>query len=162
MKSDVVIEQDMLRGFLVRMRIYGQSLERFGPDTMQYAIAGDLKRIFAGDQVSHPEPAATAATSPAESAADEALRIVRGNREGVYGPPTKNFENIAALWTTYLAARPGGPASPILPIDVAYMMIAMKLARLANRPDHRDSLVDITGYADCADTILRSKSPCSP
>ncbi len=35
------------------------------------------------------------------------------------------------------------------PRDVAMLMILLKIARLAETPNHRDSIVDIIGYAAC-------------
>lgn len=37
--------------------------------------------------------------------------------------------------------------------DVAHMMILLKVARLANDPYHRDSLVDVCGYAALSERI---------
>ena len=112
---------------------------------------GRLRRWYRDTDLSPPPTPA-----PSQSIVDEALAIVRGNREQCYGRPTKNFETIAAFWTAYLAARPD-PAAPIAPVEVSHLMGLVKLARLANRPDHRDSLVDLVGYADCADMILNAK-----
>lgn len=90
-----------------------------------------------------------------ETVVDEAMRIVRGNREGVYGPPDQNFRTIAAMWSAWLSVR--FKASVTLdPADVCHLMILMKEARIANAPLHRDSLVDIVGYADCADVCQRA------
>lgn len=86
--------------------------------------------------------------------AAEAVRIVTGARRAAYGKPEKNFERIARLWEAHFVnigllpeAGPSGPR--ILPRDVAAMMRLMKEARLAETPDHRDSYVDLVGYALC-------------
>jgi hypothetical protein len=70
----------------------------------------------------------------------EAEQIIYGDREETYGDPGKNLRKIAALWTSYLG-------HVVEADDVALLMILLKIARLTNSPDHRDSLVDICGYA---------------
>lgn len=57
-----------------------------------------------------------------------------------YGDAKDNFERIAALWSAILGVD-------VQPHDVSAMMIAVKLARLSNDPTHRDSMIDIAGYA---------------
>ena len=68
------------------------------------------------------------------------------DREGDYGSPRKNFERIAALWNVILAGKLG-EEHEISAADVAMMMVAVKLARLIETPDHDDSAVDLAGYA---------------
>lgn len=75
-----------------------------------------------------------------EELLDEAKRIVMGARQENYGSPESNFKTIADMWTAYLKVV-------IEPVDVAAMMVLMKVARLANKSDHMDSWVDIAGYA---------------
>lgn len=89
---------------------------------------------------------------------EEATKIVDGERNQAYGNPEDNFSNIAKLWNVYLEAR-GVVGSlrgePILcTSDVAHLMILMKMARLSTNLHHRDSLVDIAGYAACAADCL--------
>jgi hypothetical protein len=79
----------------------------------------------------------------------EAHKIIYGDREKTYGKPSKNLETIAKMWNAYLVAS--GVAQEgegiLVAKDVAAMMILLKTARLANNLDHRDSIVDICGYA---------------
>lgn len=83
------------------------------------------------------------------SVLDEANTIIYGDREKTYGHPSKNLAAIADMWTTYLISRglfdPNG--DNLKAEDVAVMMVLLKAARLGNDPTHRDSLVDICGYA---------------
>lgn len=88
--------------------------------------------------------------------ADEAVRIVTGARRGAYGTPENNFERIARFWNAYLvnvgilpANVLGDPEGKngITAADVSPMMRLMKEARLCETPNHRDSFVDIIGYA---------------
>lgn len=76
--------------------------------------------------------------------ADEAKRIVSGARRAAYGKPEQNFERISAMWTAYAKAK-GWPIE-FEASDVSPMMILMKLARVVETKDHRDSMVDIVGY----------------
>jgi len=90
-----------------------------------------------------------------ESILAEAERVIYGDREKTYGTPGKNLTNIAELWEAYLMGRGllDVGSSGVLPTDVANMMILLKVARLANNPGHRDSLVDIAGYAALVERI---------
>ena len=84
-----------------------------------------------------------------ENVLEEAGRIIYGDREKTYGSPSKNLQVIADMWTAYLNGATdnllGGRSFEAK--DVAIMMILLKTARLANTPGHRDSIVDICGYA---------------
>ena len=68
------------------------------------------------------------------------------NRDDDYGSPQENFERIAAIWNVVLAGKLG-KEHEINAVDVAMMMIGIKLARLIESPDHQDSAVDAAGYA---------------
>jgi len=76
----------------------------------------------------------------------EANTIIYGDREKTYGHPSKNLETIAKMWNAYINAKPN-KGNSLNAKDVAAMMVLLKTARLANNPEHRDSLVDICGYA---------------
>lgn len=66
--------------------------------------------------------------------------LIDGDRAKIYGDARENHERIATMWSAILGQD--------LTADQVYMcMIAVKLARLANTPDHEDSWVDIAGYA---------------
>ena len=76
----------------------------------------------------------------------EANAIIYGDREKTYGHPSRNLVTIAKMWNAYLEGRQDASRS-LNAKDVAALMVLLKTARLANNPDHRDSLVDICGYA---------------
>lgn len=76
----------------------------------------------------------------------EANTIIYGDREKTYGHPAKNLKTIAKMWNAYLDAKTTDRGE-LNAKDVASMMVLLKTARLANDPSHRDSLVDICGYA---------------
>jgi hypothetical protein len=79
----------------------------------------------------------------------EALDIINGSRRAAYGPPERNFERIAILWSAYLRASNDWVTEPIGAIDVCHMLDLVKLARLIETPDHEDSIRDRFGYQGC-------------
>lgn len=76
----------------------------------------------------------------------EANKLINGARQQHYGDQYTNFGDIAALWSAYLD-------HPISRLDVANLMILLKLARTKRQGYHRDSYVDIGGYAGCAEKV---------
>jgi hypothetical protein len=79
-----------------------------------------------------------------ENILQEAEAAVFGPRQDSYGHPRDNFAATAALWNAYLFQ--GVRRGPVTEEDVALMMVLLKVARL-ERGYHRDSVVDIAGYA---------------
>lgn len=74
---------------------------------------------------------------------DEAAAVVTGTREATYGGPEQSFSTIADLWSVYLDRD-------LAPHDVAALLALLKLARLKHsQGQHRDSWVDLAGYAAC-------------
>lgn len=73
---------------------------------------------------------------------EEADKLTNKDRQDVYGHPIHDFTNVSEL------------TKPILESDIdprlkhALYMIQVKVARLLNTPEHRDSIVDIAGYAN--------------
>lgn len=82
-----------------------------------------------------------------ESILQEAQRIIYGERQKDYGHPLVNARRIAAMWSIILG-------HDVTPEQFCLCMIGLKLCRLAHKPDHRDSLVDIPGYAAMLASIL--------
>lgn len=78
------------------------------------------------------------------SVLEEAKNIIYGDREKTYGKPSKNLDTIAQMWTAYVTSS---GLTEFSAKDVAVMMVLVKAARLANDINHRDSIVDICGYA---------------
>ena len=76
----------------------------------------------------------------------EAESCICGQCEQDYGSPESNFEIIANLWSDYLDAE-------IPALDVAMMMVLLKVARIKNGGGSGDSFVDIAGYAACGGEI---------
>ncbi len=77
---------------------------------------------------------------------DEAGESV-ASKSGVYAHPRENFRRIASLWQGWAEARWPDAMIHYNEFDVAMMLIHVKQARLIETPDHRDSIVDVAGYA---------------
>lgn len=71
---------------------------------------------------------------------DSAKSIINGEREGTYGEAENSFKAIATLWSGYLEMT-------ISAIDVANLMILMKIARNSTGVYKEDNWIDICGYA---------------
>lgn len=85
---------------------------------------------------------------------EDAQEILDGDRERTYGNPAFTLETIAEFWMKFLE-RKHGVLVALLPEDIATMMMLLKISRLMKSPDHRDSLVDIAGYAGLIDKCKR-------
>lgn len=93
----------------------------------------------------------------------EANKIIFGDREATYGPPLVHFEIVAEFWRLFLE-RKHNVQIALLPDDVTTMMVLLKVARLMHTPSHRDTLVDIAGYAGLmdrmsTDTVMETPMP---
>jgi len=88
-----------------------------------------------------------------ESVLREAERIMDDHREPTYGPPAED----AARWAALFAAVTG---LDIRPEHFPLAQICVKLSRLGAAPRHwhRDSYVDIAGYARVAEAIAAGSS----
>lgn len=89
---------------------------------------------------------------PTSSLAADANATVHGPREAEYGSKLQNFTQIAMLFQGTLATKLL-PGSRITPEDVALLMMQVKIARLVKSPDHKDSILDVAGYAICYDEL---------
>lgn len=80
----------------------------------------------------------------------EARRLVYGDRAATYGHPRGDFDTIAKMWTGILLKKlKAENGAEITGEEVALMMAALKIARLASSPTHHDSQVDTIGYMLC-------------
>ena len=111
-----------------------------------------------------------------ESVCHEADRLVDGARQKDYGHPIDNYDRVAQLWTAYLRgkrynfdtndfdsipdAKGVGASHPmsdwLAAEDVMLMMNLLKVGRLEHGY-HRDSAVDMAGYAKCLDMIVTER-----
>jgi hypothetical protein len=88
--------------------------------------------------------------------AEEADRLVNGDRQADYGSPKANYEAIAAVFTGVLRSK---LRVPISAKEAALCMVGVKIAREAHK-HKRDNLVDAHGYLLVAAHCLPSEEPC--
>lgn len=77
-----------------------------------------------------------------EEVLDAAREAVTG-RPASYSEPEDSFGRLAGVWREIFPERKWTAA------DVALALAALKLVRLSFHPEHRDSAVDLAGYAAC-------------
>lgn len=80
-----------------------------------------------------------------ESILQEAEHIINGQRRDDYGGALESFTRIASLWSVVLGVE-------VTAHQVVLCMVQLKVAR-AMQGYHRDSYVDIAGYAGCAEKV---------
>jgi len=78
---------------------------------------------------------------------DHAAGVI-ADRRAIYGDPAASMAKVAARWSVTLG-------HPVTPAEVMLCMIDLKLARLAHDPTHRDSVVDVIGYAALLPEVTR-------
>lgn len=91
---------------------------------------------------------------------NDAIQAVCSDRCQMYGEPEDNFGVIAELWNAYLngALLEGVCTLDLGAWNVADMMILFKLGRAATAlEEHRDTYVDIAGYAACAGGMIKAE-----
>lgn len=74
---------------------------------------------------------------------DEAKQLISGERKDTYGDATETHRRIGQAWSAVL----GLSDRTIEPHEVALMMICLKAIRASRTADHKDSWVDLAGYA---------------
>lgn len=93
--------------------------------------------------------------NPRSETLTTAEKLINGDRNNHYGPPSQDFTRTARLWTTYLDGRTTVEAH-----DVAIMMILLKISRIRWSPEQHDHWIDIAGYAACGwDAYISSDKP---
>lgn len=90
--------------------------------------------------------------SRTENCLEAAARLVHVERQGDYGHPEEDFTKVTS------AANALGVNPLSGPLHHALYMILVKIARLVETPDHRDSIVDIPGYARTYEMILEKQA----
>jgi len=78
---------------------------------------------------------------------DKALQTVTGDRGKFYGHPVDDFIRAQQI-------KDAVSICENVPVRHALEMIGVKMARLAQTPDHMDSVIDIAGYARTIAMIL--------
>ena len=74
-----------------------------------------------------------------------AEELVCKERAADYGELENNFDLIARLWNAYITAN----KIPLKAVDVAVLMILLKVARQISGNGKLDNWIDIAGYAAC-------------
>jgi len=77
----------------------------------------------------------------------QAQHLVNGERAEAYGDINESFTRIAGLWSSYTGIQ-------LDKYDVAKMMVLLKISRAKNS-NHRDSFIDVVGYIECIDQLLK-------
>jgi hypothetical protein len=77
----------------------------------------------------------------------QAVAVLESRAE-TYGPADTALRAIAARWSLTLG-------QPVTPAQVALCMIDLKMVRLTHDPNHRDSLIDVIGYAALMPEVQR-------
>jgi hypothetical protein len=85
---------------------------------------------------------------------EEANHVINGPRLDTYGDATQEFIAFAKVWSAYKGVE-------FTPLDYANMLILMKVMRTRHEY-HRDSYVDICGYAALAEKYQDSVDPAKP
>jgi len=73
--------------------------------------------------------------------------IINGERLDNYGKPENNFKLIAKFWSEYKGVD-------FTDVDVAMMMLLLKVARIKTGCGTMDSFVDAAGYVGLAADLL--------
>jgi hypothetical protein len=82
-----------------------------------------------------------------ETCLETASRLVDGDRNASYGHPAEDFARTAGMWHSLFGWD----------VDekrVALAMVCVKLSRLIQTPDHRDSVTDGPGYFRTYEAVL--------
>lgn len=113
------------------------------------------------------DPVATVAGQPTKTEDQEKVmdileeaRKVCQERGDDYGHPFTDFSRVAKFWDVLFEgnATMSGHAL-IKPEQVAIAMILLKIVRICQSPnyDHKDSRLDLIGYALCLDEVIRER-----
>ena len=84
---------------------------------------------------------------PRQEAVREGERVIMGDRNNQYGPPTQDFDRTAMILNAMGYRRPGG--GPLVGHDIAILVMTVKLSRIVWSPEKFDHWVDVIGYAGC-------------
>ena len=82
-----------------------------------------------------------------ETCLETAARLVDGDRNGSYGHPALDFGRTAACWRGLFGWDVDAP-------KVALAMVCVKLSRLIQSRDHKDSVIDGPGYFRAYEAVL--------
>lgn len=80
----------------------------------------------------------------------EAAQLTAGARNESYGHPLDDYTRTAGMWSAFLGVE-------VTAEQAQLMMCMVKISRLRNSPRHRDSLVDLAGYARTYEMTLEER-----
>lgn len=91
---------------------------------------------------------------------DTAKRLVLGDRNNQYGPPTQDFQRTAGILTSlgYTKVSAEGTFHEIQAHDVAVILASVKMSRLMWSPGKADHWYDLAGYAACGYECVADES----
>jgi len=87
---------------------------------------------------------------------EKTKKLVSKDREEKHGDKVENHENIARLWTSYLANKFKLNLT-ILPEDVANLMSLLKIARTQAGKFNLDDYIDACGYMAISGEIANKR-----
>jgi len=96
-------------------------------------------------------------TRTAQSLLLEGAEIVAGSRATTHGPKAQSFGFIAAFWEVYLSSRKAGRDAEISALDVAQMMVLLKMTRANQGALIWDHFLDEASYAAVAGEIFAAQ-----
>lgn len=70
---------------------------------------------------------------------ERANELIHNDRNKDYGHPLDDFTRTGKIWSAILGV-------PVSAEQVALCMVGVKMSRLCNSPDHKDSIADGAGY----------------
>jgi nucleoside 2-deoxyribosyltransferase len=94
---------------------------------------------------------------PVTSILEDAEAAVNGPRQRDYDHPLDNFARIAGMWSYLFECQQCKQPVQITEEQHALAMILVKVARLMHSPNHRDSQVDLAGYAATIEKLQRER-----
>jgi hypothetical protein len=112
---------------------------------------------YAFPQDSEDGPDSVVIEPPQPNIAEEATKLVCGDRNNQYGPPSADYKRTAAAWSALLIHKLQ-PGVTIEPREAMLMMATLKICRELTNPK-RDSRVDAIGYILCEDWEVTGKKP---
>ena len=114
------------------------------------------------------EPMATVAGQSAQTQTQEKVmdilteaKLTCQERGKDYGHPYDDFNRVAKLWDVLFEGNSTMTGHACInPEQVAIAMILLKIARICQSPsfDHRDSRLDLIGYALCLDEVIEERN----
>lgn len=95
------------------------------------------------------------ATAIIETLADQAKKLVYGDRNQQYGSPAKDYERVSKVWSGLLCNKLKDGES-ITAEEALIMMTSLKLCREFHK--HKDdNIIDAHGYLECLHWVLSEK-----